>query len=85
MSAASTSRKAAWGHKPDFMILARLTGGHEVEMVFGLFKSPAKCAPSFCNVDLVDLGIMMKDSIDMYYKQGFELDMVTFGVHIFGM
>ncbi|RUP47548.1 hypothetical protein BC936DRAFT_145600 [Jimgerdemannia flammicorona] len=82
-SAASTSRKAARGHKPDFMISVKLTGGHELEMVFGLFKSPAKCAPSFSNVNLIDLAIMMKDSIDMYYKRGFELNVVTFGIHVF--
>nr|CAG8656810.1 3942_t:CDS:10 [Entrophospora candida] len=49
------------GHKPDFMITVNKRSG-KFEVVFGLFKLPYKSSSHFMNVDLVDLGVLMKDS-----------------------
>ena len=88
MSFASASRKTndkGEGHKPDFTITVNKRSG-KFEVVFGLFKSPYKSSPHFANVDLVDLGVLMKDSLDnMYKEKGIELDMAVFGIHAFGM
>ena len=73
------------GHKPDFTITVNKRSG-KFEVVFGLFKSPYKSGSNYVNIDLVDLGVLMKDSLDnMYKEQGIELDMAVFGIHAFGM
>ncbi len=73
------------GHKPDFTITVNKRSG-KFEVVFGLFKSPYKSSSHFANVDLVDLGVLMKDSLDNMYKEKcLELDMTVFGIHAFGM
>ncbi|CAG8444751.1 8696_t:CDS:10 [Funneliformis caledonium] len=72
------------GHKPDFTITVNKISG-KFEVVFGLFKSPYKSSSHFANVDLVDLGVLMKDSLDNMYKEKcLELDMAVFGIHAFG-
>ncbi|CAI2183614.1 16104_t:CDS:10 [Funneliformis geosporum] len=71
-------------HKPDFTITVNKRSG-KFEIVFGLFKSPYKSSSHFANVDLVDLGVLMKDSLDNMYKEKcLELDMTVFGIHAFG-
>ncbi|CAG8621387.1 10891_t:CDS:10, partial [Diversispora eburnea] len=89
MSFVSASRKAndnyeGKGHKPDFIITVNKRNG-KFELVFGLFKSPYKSSSHYANVDLVDLGVLMKDSLDNMYKEKcIELDMAVFGIHAFG-
>ncbi len=73
------------GHKPDFIITINKRSG-KFEVMFGLFKSPYKSSSHFANVDLVDLGVLLKDSLDyMYNEKRIELDMAVFGIHAFGM
>ena len=90
MSFVSASRKTndddeGEGHKPDFTITVNKRSG-KFEIVFGLFKSPYRSSSHFVNVDLVDLGVLMKDSLDYMYKEKcLELDMAVFGIHAFGM
>ncbi|CAG8615612.1 3360_t:CDS:10, partial [Acaulospora morrowiae] len=87
LSFVSASRKKnveGEGHKPDFTITINKISG-KFEVVFGLFKSPYKSSTHFVNVDLVDLGVLMKDSLDnMYNEKCLELDMAVFGIHVFG-
>ncbi|CAG8598830.1 4188_t:CDS:10, partial [Funneliformis mosseae] len=89
LSFVSASRKTndndqGEGHKPDFTITVNKRSG-KFEVVFGLFKSPCKSSCHFANVDLVDLGVLMKDSLDnMYKEKRIELDMAVFGIHAFG-
>ncbi|CAJ0627411.1 7427_t:CDS:2 [Entrophospora sp. SA101] len=87
MSLASASRKIdsdGEGHRPDFMLTIDLNGYNKFEILFGLFKSPSKGNSQLVNVDLVDLGVLMKDSLDDIYGKGVELEMVVFGIHSFG-
>ncbi|CAI2192878.1 13904_t:CDS:2, partial [Funneliformis geosporum] len=87
MSLASAARKIdsdGEGHRPDFMFTIDLNGYTKFEIVFGLFKSPIKANSQLINVDLVDLGVLMKDSLDNIYNKGVELEMVVFGIHSFG-
>ncbi|KAF0540337.1 hypothetical protein F8M41_006423 [Gigaspora margarita] len=65
------------GHRPDFLFTIDLNGCDKFEIVFGLFKSPSKANSLLVNIDLVNLGVLMKDSLDNIYKKGVELDMVT--------
>ncbi|CAG8717801.1 10339_t:CDS:10, partial [Funneliformis mosseae] len=70
-------------HGKQVVVLNKISGKFEV--VFGLFKSPYKSSSHFANVDLVDLGVFMKDSLDNMYKEKcLELDMAVFGIHAFG-
>ncbi|CAG8628478.1 4542_t:CDS:10 [Ambispora gerdemannii] len=89
MSFVSASRKTndnyeSKEHKPDFIITVNKKSG-KFEVVFGLFKSPYKSSSHSANVDLVDLGVLMKDSLDNMYKEKcIELEMAVFGIHAFG-
>ncbi|CAG8511615.1 5127_t:CDS:10 [Ambispora gerdemannii] len=88
MSIVSSSRKVndkGEGHKSNFMLTATIRK-RNYELMFGLFKSPSMSTSYLVNVDLVDLGVLMKDSLDdMYKAQRIELDMAVFGIHAFGM
>ncbi|CAG8650566.1 1333_t:CDS:10, partial [Funneliformis mosseae] len=87
MSLASASRKIdsdGEGHRPDFMLTIDLNGYNKFEILFGLFKSPSKANSQLVNVDLVDLGVLMKYLLDDIYGKGVELEMVVFGIHSFG-
>ena len=64
----SADRKGNKGHRPDFQVSCNIQGEKKVEVAFGLFKSPARCSPVYANVDIVDLAVLMKDSLDHYYN-----------------
>ncbi|CAI2192432.1 5903_t:CDS:1, partial [Funneliformis geosporum] len=83
MSLASAARKIdsdGEGHRPDFMFTIDLNGHIKFEIVFGLYYPSSKFT-----MDLVDLGVLMKDSLDNIYNKGVELEMVVFGIHSFGI
>ncbi|CAJ0749640.1 12099_t:CDS:2, partial [Entrophospora sp. SA101] len=83
-SAWRKSDEKGQGHKPDFLVAVDISGDIKYEILFGLFKPPFKTS-TLINVDLVDLAVMMKDSLDMaYLKYRFELDLTVFGIHGFG-
>ncbi|CAG8733456.1 8765_t:CDS:2 [Dentiscutata erythropus] len=80
MSLASASRKInsnGEGHRPDFMFTIDLNGNDKFEIVFGLFKSPSKANSQLVNIVLVNLGVLMKDSLDNIYNKGVELEIVN--------
>jgi hypothetical protein len=86
MSNASAARRHGKGHKPDFKISAKVCDNINFEIVFGLFKSPAKANTMSAKVDIVDLAHLMKDSLNfMYCQKRIEIDVSTFGIHVFGM
>src|SRR5215469_1192271 len=84
-SDSQSSVKKKQGHRPDLTITCEVTGCKPFEILYGLFKPPSRCTRRFANIDLVDLGVLMKDSLDNYYQQGLESDVVVYGMHVFGM
>ena len=86
MLSASAARRNGKGRKPDFKVSAKVCDNINFEIIFGLFKSAAKANTVSAKVDIVDLAIMMKDSLNFIYCQKqIEIDVSTFGVHVFGM
>ncbi len=64
-SSASSHRKDDSGYKPDFKITNKINHDVEFESIFILFMSHSISV----NVNLIDVGIMMKNSIDFMYNE----------------
>ncbi|CAJ0829352.1 16526_t:CDS:10 [Entrophospora sp. SA101] len=79
------SLSSTFGSKPDFNVAIRLCDHNYFEILFGLFKSPKKANTKSASIDLVDLGNVMKDSIDfIYHNYHTDLEIRTYGLHVFG-